>query len=334
MIEQLTLIDADPLVYAAGFAAERKYIRVFDDKVSYTDYTSKTEAKTALKEKGLTLDQVKWEQIHEIEPEENALSNFKLALYKILHHEDFKDSVFKLYFTENDRSNFRFKVAKTLPYKANRYRCKTCDSVTKAWFQDGETIIKCLNDNCLDKEVDNNYKSFKPVWYNEIRKFGIENFNIQVVSGMEADDAIAIECEKNKDKNITVVSIDKDFWQIEGVNFFNPSTEEYFNLPDLNCLELDRSGSKPKVVGRGKKWIWAQMLLGDSADNIQKIPKYGDVKVFNTLKDLSVESCQDKVKSIYKQFGKDVSNNPDFFDENLKLLTLLKEPLLNVQGEK
>lgn len=327
MNNKLVLIDADPFVYAAGFAAEHKGCKVFSEDGEYTIYNSKTEAKEALKKEDKTLEDVEWEVTFEIEPVENALNNFKRALTKVYNHEDFEGAEFKTFFTSDDKSNFRFKVAKTLPYKANRNRCKTCDGIAKAWFEGDDTIIRCLNSKCIDKEKDGNCKSFKPNWYKEIREYAVENFDIQVISGMEADDAIAIECEKNKDKDITIVSIDKDFWQIENVKFFNPSTEEYFDLPDLNELKLDRSKNKPKLTGKGEKWLWAQMLLGDSADNIQKIPKYGDVKVYSVLKDLSVESCRDKVKFIYSREGEKVSNNPKFFEENLKLLSLLKEPL-------
>lgn len=123
-------------------------------------------------------------------------------------------------FLTNGSKNFRNEVAVTLPYKGER---KT------------------------NKE--------KPKFYDDIRHYLEHNFGFQMMSGVEADDALTIASEhfKSNPKVTTIIATkDKDLWQYAG-NHYNMNTKE---LMVINETEAHRN-------------LWRQMILGDlSTDNI------------------------------------------------------------------
>lgn len=88
----------------------------------------------------------------------------------------------------------------------------------------------------------------------------------------EADDAIMIDsyCLPNavvysEDKDLCIVPIPK----------YDAKTGDVDRLINrYGFTKLDYSTSTTKVIGRGTKFFWAQMLMGDSADNVKGIEKY------------------------------------------------------------
>lgn len=306
------LIDCDSLIYAAGYATEHTlHTLTTGDELGIT-FNNKTALNKYIKEYRLEKYEVKTRQ--ELEPLSHALYIFKESLDNIL--KKFEEYEPLIFITSLDNSNFRYRVAETVPYKGNRSLCCFCSKTAKASFNEkGDTEKKCTNSECDKFEQIVATKTVRPVHYYDIRKYLKENWeNIYECFCMEADDGISIYCNEYKEEDIIVVSIDKDLWQIEGPRFYNPQKGEFEELDLKDGLALDEN--RRKLYGTGEKWIYAQMLQGDSADNIQGIKGYGPVKIYNTLKDLSVESCRTKVKSIY--------NNDKHFEENLKLLTMLK----------
>lgn len=88
----------------------------------------------------------------------------------------------------------------------------------------------------------------------------------------EADDQLCILQQAAIDRgerNLSVIwSADKDLLMMEGLHLCNDT----YNLVDVHGyggIVLDRSKSSPKVRGWGTAMFWAQMLMGDTADNIQ-----------------------------------------------------------------
>jgi len=77
-------------------------------------------------------------------------------------------------------------------------------------------------------------------------------------------------------------------------------------------------------------WLYAQSLLGDSTDNIVGIKGYGNVKVFNTLKDCKTEiELYTATKEAYEgQFGDEAEVR---LKENMDLLYMVRE--LTDEGE-
>ena len=75
----------------------------------------------------------------------------------------------------------------------------------------------------------------------------------------------------------------------------------------------------------GRSFLWQQMLIGDTSDNIKGIPKIGKVKAQRLLEGLPLEDMEFIVKSKYKDTHGE--NWEQEFNKNLTLLTILREPL-------
>src|ERR1051325_4326422 len=101
--------------------------------------------------------------------------------------------------------------------------------------------------------------------------------------GYEADDIIATLCRRHcKDIDLFLVSKDKDLDQLlcDGVKLFDPTSGE----------EIDAAAMQANKGWPPSKAIEAQMLMGDSVDNVKGVEgvgpkraaellnKYGDVK--------------------------------------------------------
>ena len=115
------------------------------------------------------------------------------------------------------KGNFRDEIAITLPYKGNR--------------------------------PSKNQPTHKKL----LRDFMVDEWNAQIVNGMEADDAIAIKATELDNKAI-ICSLDKDFKQ-------------------LSCPMYDFS---KKIIHENNKddaikWLYKQALMGDRVDNIPGI---------------------------------------------------------------
>lgn len=123
-------------------------------------------------------------------------------------------------FLTEGKNNFRLKVAKTLPYKGQR---KT--------------------------------NSDKPKFYDEIRDYLQKHFGFQMMSGVEADDALTIASEyfKEDPKVSTIIATkDKDLWQYPGLHY-NMNKKELMSISEE---EAHRN-------------LWSQVILGDmGTDNI------------------------------------------------------------------
>lgn len=127
-------------------------------------------------------------------------------------------------------TNFRTEVAVTQPYKGNRA------------------------------------KTAKPRHYKAVRNKLLEMGAIET-KDEEADDAIAIEATKERDK-VWIVSIDKDFKQVPGFHYnFVKEIKEY--VSDEEAL-LN---------------FYTQVLTGDRTDNIKGVEGYGPKKAEKALKD-------------------------------------------------
>ena len=92
----------------------------------------------------------------------------------------------------------------------------------------------------------------------------------------EADDGL---CQANWQSILeetpelsVLVSKDKDLQMCHGFHLDWDSGELEF-VEGYGYLELDRSKSTPKIIGKGPAYFWAQMLMGDGADSIQGLPQ-------------------------------------------------------------
>lgn len=265
------LIDGDVYVCKAGFASQRT-------------------------EKGSVVD---------LKPENEALQIVKYALIKIQNELNISDMV--IYVADDAKSNFRYKVAKTKPYKAKR--------------------------------------GSKPVHFGAIRKYLIDYWGAIVVRGAEVDDALGINQDKENGSTV-IVSNDKDLMMIPGWHFdldygrvVKYSDKEYkvkaykdkatFFVSDPGELFLTEGNNKRKVLwGVGQMWFCAQLLLGDSCDNIPGIDGCGPVATYNLLKD--AKTFEEGIKIVYSKYKSSlkslkIDEIKDRFFEVSRLLWIKRE---------
>lgn len=121
-----------------------------------------------------------------------------------------------------------------------------------------------------------------------------DNWSVYGWMDREADDGMIMHGVRHGENGI-ILSGDKDlcltagpYWVIE---------EGRLDIIDnrFGWIRTKQMTSSTKVVGHGTKFFWAQMLMGDSADNVKGIIRYngglcGPVAAYNILKDVQDES--------------------------------------------
>jgi len=149
---------------------------------------------------------------------------------------------YRVYLTADDKSNFRFEVDST--YKANR-------------------------------------KSAKPIYYGELREYLIRIYPTTVVSGMEADDAMATA----QTANTVICSIDKDLDQVPGAHYDFVKDVKYDVTPE-----------------QANRFFWFQLLMGDKVDNITGIPGCGPKTAQRILDGVDTEGYPQVVYEAYEAY--------------------------------
>lgn len=116
----------------------------------------------------------------------------------------------------------------------------------------------------------------KPKYLHELRQYMIDYMGAVSSVNLEADDTMAMFQHKavstgNKDKSI-IITKDKDLRMVEGLHL-NWDTGEIVDTDVTGWLEMkETSSGKSKLHGYGAMWLFAQMLMGDTADNIKGLP--------------------------------------------------------------
>lgn len=161
--------------------------------------------------------------------------------------------------------NFRYEVAKTLPYKGNR-------------------------------------KSEKPLHYDNIRAFMLSRYHCIVSDGCEADDMLATVATLNPGS--VICSVDKDLRQIPGRHFtWSVGKREAIPPYDVDFMgELKYNPDTKKLWMTGMRAFYAQLIMGDPVDNIQGIYKAGPVKACKLLEGATTErELYERVREAYLQ---------------------------------
>lgn len=123
----------------------------------------------------------------------------------------------------------------------------------------------------VTKPYKGNRKADKPLHYDNIRAYMLSRYDCVVSDGCEADDELAM----HQGPDTVICSVDKDLRMIPGWHYTwsvgkRPSIPKYFVEP-MGELRVDGK----KLWFTGLKGFYAQLLMGDSVDNIQGIPGMG-----------------------------------------------------------
>ncbi len=103
--------------------------------------------------------------------------------------------------------------------------------------------------------------SRKPHYYKDIREFMMYSYAAELIDGMEADDALAL----NQTDDTIICTIDKDLLMVAGNHYNFVKKEHKYITPE-----------------EGRRRFYAQMLSGDNADDIPGIRGVGE-KTANKL---------------------------------------------------
>ena len=125
------------------------------------------------------------------------------------------------------------------------------------------------HDYAITAPYKGNRKGEKPVHHGLLREYLQYSWNGDVYEGIEADDAIAIEATKFGDDS-TIVSLDKDFDQVQGWHYNFVKREKYYITAEQGLLNF-----------------YMQFLVGDRIDNIIGVKGIGPKKAHKLLNGLS-----------------------------------------------
>lgn len=145
----------------------------------------------------------------------------------------------------------------------------------------------------------------------------VEDIDILAHFDIEADDGLMIDAFKYD--NTCMVSFDKDL-RINPFQSYDYDEGKFLSLIDGDTFgwidrkhRLTPSGkSASKMIGKGTKFFWAQMLMGDAADNVQGILKLdgklcGEAGAYIALDPIKDEhECANYVLDGYRAIGQNV----------------------------
>lgn len=193
-----------------------------------------------------------------------------------------------LYFT--GKENFRYEVAVTKPYKGTR-------------------------------------KDEKPFHYENLKHYIINQYHYKVDPKLEADDLMSIDQDKYGLTTV-ICSRDKDLRMVPGWHYgWECGKQREFGplvVDDPGMLSL--SGTKPpKLTGYGKLFFYAQLLMGDSVDNIPGCPGIGAKKAYDILNEPDGRSPWEKVRATYES----KNCTEEYLLEQGQLLWMIREVFPN-----
>jgi hypothetical protein len=128
----------------------------------------------------------------------------------------------------------------------------------------------------------NRDENAKPKYYKQIKEHLIDKYGAIVVHGREADDALGCDQWAAKDGSTIIVSIDKDLDMIPGHHY--NWVKDRFYTRSLRNANLQ---------------IFAQMLNGDTTDNIPGIQGIGPITIRQVFKDLDYD--MDKIRAYVQE---------------------------------
>ena len=166
-------------------------------------------------------------------------------------------------------------------------------------------------DNFRDSlELPSAYKGkrtgIKPLQLSECREYLVNKRGAIVVNGREVDDILAQRCYEGLQQGIKTVActIDGDQQGVAGWYYNWTKMREPFLVKGFGEISLIKDNRD--FDGHGRKFFYAQWVLGDSVDCFKPCEisgkKFGVVAMYNLLKDCNTD--KECVQAIYNQYRK------------------------------
>ena len=146
----------------------------------------------------------------------------------------------------------------------------------------------------------------KPIIFYALREYLKQRYTFKEFEGLEADDLVAYYGVNNSDYKVVICSPDKDV--------LHQCIGKHFNYQKVEFVTTSETDAE--------KFLWKQVLMGDSTDNIQGIPGVGIKTAENWLKDREKEIEGFVLKKYVEKFG--VVEGLEQFFINFRLVYLLK----------
>lgn len=139
----------------------------------------------------------------------------------------------------------------------------------------------------------------------------LDEYTVETHYNLEADDACIMSAYRLGDRGV-IVSHDKDL-RMTPYPYWEASRGEV--MPGAGFGEIWDAytpGGTMKLEGQGRKFFWAQMLMGDTADNVRGLKKYkralvGPAKALELIKDINDEN---DVANFVIDAYRDIDQNP------------------------
>jgi 5'-3' exonuclease len=146
----------------------------------------------------------------------------------------------------------------------------------------------------------------KPIIFYALREYLKQRYTFKEFDGLEADDLVAYYGVNNNDHKVLICSPDKDV--------LHQCIGKHFNYQKVEFVTTSETDAE--------KFLWKQVLMGDSTDNIQGIPGVGIKTAENWLKDREKEIEGFVLRKYVEKFG--VVEGLEQFFINFRLVYLLK----------
>lgn len=307
------LLDTDPVAYAAANVCDTTtYTIRMNGRIMNEIEGGITEVYDAFSVK----NKKEWEDLldtnpnltieKEVTPDADPAAMFHTIKAQIKRAiKETKAGSVTLFLTDGD-SNFRLteEIATVLKYKGNRSK----DNKPILLGEARDYIMnKLTGDMCIGIEADDKLSIIhRKEW---ARAFSEASKVAPKGSGLDEIEKIAMDLTKT-----VLGSIDKDLKMCPG-KYYNPDAglgiEEIYPLGHLH-LDIKEYPMTGKIKSKdlkfnGLKGFYAQILLGDSADNIPGVFQCGDVATYEILKDCKNEKELFKatLREIYEGFHRE-----------------------------
>ena len=268
----LVLVDLDPIVYRAGFAAQStEYLVTYEkDGEEIANWYNKA---GLAKERVLELQGEGYQPIIEKqvtpEPVQNALYNVKSMMETTCR--DLGVGLDSVIGFLTGKGNFRFDVAKEKPYKGNRD------------------------------------ETHKPVHAQAIKDFMIKTYEVVISENCEADDLLSIYQHESRDRgeDSVICTIDKDLDMVPGFHYNYAKRVSYY-IADCDApvyfwrqmLTGDTVDNIPGIKGIGKKT--AEKML----PFIDEPPHYTEYEMYEVVREAYLKEYGDRADDMIIEVGR------------------------------